>query len=339
MSLGELVAETGQALRDARGLYGPVPADGAWSSTGQLATGREGVASAGQAATAGWGGVGATTYGGANGGQLWALDSTMAADNGTAPPVTGSGQAASDGGEAMNGVIDDTQAGVAAIAPSTGTAAGKQTLVTHLQGQLDRAKALLQVSRQRSAELAALIASSSRGYGAGMGAPPMSGMGMMPGAPMGMGMGGGGLPVPSIGALTALARGSHGHARASFDFRNPDIAGRSQAAQTAVKAALTRLGCPYVWGAKGPDQFDCSGLTRWAYAQAGVTLGDDTYAQINQGSPVAHGEVQAGDLIFPNTGHVMLAISPTETVEAEQSGVPIKISPMPGSYLARRPTP
>ena len=107
----------------------------------------------------------------------------------------------------------------------------------------------------------------------------------------------------------------------------------------AVKAALSKLGRPYVWGGRGPDAFDCSGLTRWSYAQAGVTLGDDTYAQIRQGAPVAHGDVQAGDLVFPNAGHVMLAISPTECVEAQQSGVPVKVSPMPGSYVARRPTP
>jgi peptidoglycan DL-endopeptidase CwlO len=205
-------------------------------------------------------------------------------------------------------------------------------LVTHLQSQLDRAKALLQVSRARNAELATLIASSSRGYGAGMGASPMGGMGM-PGG------GGGGLPIPPLSGLTALARHPHHDASASFDFRNHHgISGGSHDARTAVKAALTRLGCPYVWGARGPDQFDCSGLVHWAYAQAGVTLGDDTYTQIGQGSPVARGDVQAGDLIFPNTGHVMLAISPNDVVEAQQSGVPVKISAMPASYVARRPT-
>ncbi|MBY0441721.1 MAG: C40 family peptidase [Mycobacteriaceae bacterium] len=108
------------------------------------------------------------------------------------------------------------------------------------------------------------------------------------------------------------------------------------------------MGRPYVWGAKGPDAFDCSGLLRWSYAQAGVTLGADTYSQFQQGISVAPGEVQAGDMVFPKSsfgegghagpGHVMLAISPTECVEAQQSGVPVKVSPMPSAFFARRPT-
>ena len=62
------------------------------------------------------------------------------------------------------------------------------------------------------------------------------------------------------------------------------MAGGGPAAQQAVKAALTKLGTPYVWGAKGPNNFDCSGLTLWAYRQAGITLGPDTYTQIKDGN-------------------------------------------------------
>ena len=40
----------------------------------------------------------------------------------------------------------------------------------------------------------------------------------------------------------------------------------------ALQAAITRLGDPYVWGAAGPSQFDCSGLVMWAYAQVGISL-------------------------------------------------------------------
>jgi peptidoglycan DL-endopeptidase CwlO len=119
------------------------------------------------------------------------------------------------------------------------------------------------------------------------------------------------------------------------------------AAQTAVRAALSRLGRPYVWGAKGPDAFDCAGLVRWSWAQAGITLGADTYSQIQQGAPVAPGDVQPGDMIFPRSsfgeggrpgpGHVMLAVSATQCVEAQQSGVPVKISPLPAALIARRP--
>jgi cell wall-associated NlpC family hydrolase len=99
------------------------------------------------------------------------------------------------------------------------------------------------------------------------------------------------------------------------------VAGGGPAAQQAVKAALTKLGGPYVWGAKGPNNFDCSGLTLWTYCQAGITLGPNTYTQIKDGQQVAPGNVQAGGLIFPKyswdsrgPGHVQLAISPTEVV-------------------------
>jgi cell wall-associated NlpC family hydrolase len=101
-----------------------------------------------------------------------------------------------------------------------------------------------------------------------------------------------------------------------------------------------------VWGAEGPSSFDCSGLTEWAWRQAGVQLGDDTYAQVKQGVPVPPGEVRAGDLIFPKSsydgrgpGHVQMAISPTEVVHAPQSGDVVRVAPMPPSYVARRPVP
>lgn len=65
--------------------------------------------------------------------------------------------------------------------------------------------------------------------------------------------------------------------------RPPSPSGR---AGIAVRAALSRLGRPYVWGATGPDKFDCSGLVQWTYAQAGIHLNRTTYRQINDGIPV-----------------------------------------------------
>lgn len=110
-----------------------------------------------------------------------------------------------------------------------------------------------------------------------------------------------------------------------------------------ARAALSKQGAAYVWGAKGPNVFDCSGLTQWAWRQVGVQLGPDTYTQMNQGMPV-QGAPRAGDLIFPNFsrdsrgfGHVMLAISPTQVVHAPQTGDVVRVAPMPASFVARRP--
>lgn len=87
----------------------------------------------------------------------------------------------------------------------------------------------------------------------------------------------------------------------------------------AVNAALGKQNYPYVWGAKGPASFDCSGLTYWAYQQAGMDIGLSTYDQQATGTPISctladlHGSSstcwQAGDLIFlsyPGGQHVAL---------------------------------
>lgn len=112
---------------------------------------------------------------------------------------------------------------------------------------------------------------------------------------------------------------------------------RSSRAGIAVRAALSRLGRPYVWGATGPDQFDCSGLVQWSYAQAGIHLDRTTYQQINDGVPVPRSQVRPGDLVFPHTGHVQMAIGNNLVVEAPYSGASVRISRL-GNYVAiRRP--
>jgi cell wall-associated NlpC family hydrolase len=106
----------------------------------------------------------------------------------------------------------------------------------------------------------------------------------------------------------------------------------------AVRAALSRLGRPYVWGATGPDQFDCSGLTQWSYARAGIHLDRTTYQQIFDGIPIPRSHVRPGDLVFPTAGHVQLAIGNNMVVEAPHSGASVRISPLGTGVQIRRPT-
>lgn len=108
-------------------------------------------------------------------------------------------------------------------------------------------------------------------------------------------------------------------------------------AAVAVRAALSRLGRPYVWGATGPDQFDCSGLVQWAYAQAGVHLDRTTYQQINDGIPIPRAQVRPGDLVFPHAGHVQLALGNNLVVEAPYSGASVRISRLGSNVQIRRP--
>ncbi|MBY0441595.1 MAG: C40 family peptidase [Mycobacteriaceae bacterium] len=105
----------------------------------------------------------------------------------------------------------------------------------------------------------------------------------------------------------------------------------------AVRSALSRRGCPYVWGATGPGHFDCSGLVQWSYAQAGVRLGRTTYEQIHEGIPVPRSQVRPGDLVFPHPGHVQLAIGNNHVVEAPYSGAVVRISPLGANVQIRRP--
>lgn len=135
-------------------------------------------------------------------------------------------------------------------------------------------------------------------------------------------------------------RRSHRHRAAllALRYRQQKVRGASRDRRVgiAVRAALGRLGCPYVWGAAGPDRFDCSGLVKWAYAQAGVGLHRTTYEQINDGVPVARSAVRAGDLVFPHAGHVQLAIGPNLVVEAPYAGASVRISPLGADVTIRR---
>jgi cell wall-associated NlpC family hydrolase len=111
----------------------------------------------------------------------------------------------------------------------------------------------------------------------------------------------------------------------------------SSAGVVAVRAALSRLGSPYVWGATGPDRFDCSGLTQWSYARAGIPLHRTTYEQIHDGVPVARSQVRPGDLVFPHAGHVQMAIGNGLVVEAPHTGARVQISRLGSNVQIRRP--
>lgn len=122
----------------------------------------------------------------------------------------------------------------------------------------------------------------------------------------------------------------------SLHYRPHQPTGRDGRAVQAVRAALSRLGTPYVWGATGPDRFDCSGLVQWSYARAGIRLQRTTYDQIHQGVPVARSQVRPGDLVFPHTGHVQMALGGGLVIEAPQPGSVVQISRMGPSVAIRR---
>jgi cell wall-associated NlpC family hydrolase len=118
------------------------------------------------------------------------------------------------------------------------------------------------------------------------------------------------------------------------------IVAPTAAAQVAVDTALAQLGDPYVWGAAGPDAFDCSGLTSYAYAAAGIALPHSSRAQSTLGTQVSRAELQAGDLVFFYTpiSHVGLYIGDGMMVHARTFGQPVAVTSVDqaGYRFARR---
>ncbi|MEV6098886.1 C40 family peptidase [Nocardia sp. NPDC051981] len=99
--------------------------------------------------------------------------------------------------------------------------------------------------------------------------------------------------------------------------------------QAAVNAALSRVGDPYVYGAAGPDAFDCSGLVQWSYAQAGVSLPRTSYEQLNTGSPVSYDDLEPGDVVsFYGGSHSGIYVGDGNVVHASTSGQPVKVAPI-----------
>lgn len=94
---------------------------------------------------------------------------------------------------------------------------------------------------------------------------------------------------------------------------------------TVVAAAYSKLGCPYVWGASGPDTFDCSGLVMWCYRQAGVSLDHYSGSQKEAGAVIPISQAQPGDILW-KSGHVGIYIGDGKYIHAPQTGDVVKIS-------------
>jgi cell wall-associated NlpC family hydrolase len=119
----------------------------------------------------------------------------------------------------------------------------------------------------------------------------------------------------------------------------PNVAASTAAAQKAVNAALSRLGAPYVWGATGPNSFDCSGLTQWAYGQAGISIPRVSQDQQRAGIAVSLSQIQPGDLLFEGSPsyHVVMYLGENKIVHAPTDGDVVKIASLPNNiYNARR---
>ena len=100
------------------------------------------------------------------------------------------------------------------------------------------------------------------------------------------------------------------------------------AAGEAIKTALAQVGDPYQHAAAGPNAFDCSGLTMYAYAAADISLPHSSLSQSRLGTQVSRGELQPGDLVFFYTpiSHVGLYIGGGMMVHARTYGSPVAVT-------------
>ena len=113
-------------------------------------------------------------------------------------------------------------------------------------------------------------------------------------------------------------------------YPNIDIPTANTVGAQALQAAITREGDPYVWGAAGPGEFDCSGLVVWAYAQEGIALPHYTGSLWNSGMHVARSDLEPGDLVFffADISHVGIYIGDGMMIDAPDFGETVHVQPV-----------
>ena len=147
-------------------------------------------------------------------------------------------------------------------------------------------------------------------------------------------------------AAAATERQAEASRRAALAAQAPSAAPRADDAEAgtdgtdpatdpaaAVRYARAQLGLPYVWGAAGPDTFDCSGLTMRAWERAGVQLPHFAADQYAASQPLGYRQLQPGDLVFwshdgtpQDIYHVALYLGDDQIIEAPRTGTVVKVA-------------
>jgi cell wall-associated NlpC family hydrolase len=150
-------------------------------------------------------------------------------------------------------------------------------------------------------------------------------------------------------AQAAARTAARATAKASVN-RPQSVGGATYSGSASARAlsyAYSQIGKPYVWGAAGPDSFDCSGLTMRAYGSAGVTLPHFAAFQYQASHPLVYGDLRPGDLLFwasdgndsNSIYHEAIYIGDQKMIQAPRTGLNVEISSMwmwgPVQYYAR----
>ena len=122
---------------------------------------------------------------------------------------------------------------------------------------------------------------------------------------------------------------------------NPPASSTSSV-QAVLNLAYSKIGCPYVWGAEGPNSFDCSGFTSYVFRNAaGVSLPRTSSAQSGYGRTVSKSNLQPGDLVFFNTSgkgvsHVGIYVGGGNMIHSPSSGKTVSVTSINSSYYSAR---
>jgi len=122
---------------------------------------------------------------------------------------------------------------------------------------------------------------------------------------------------------------------------NPPASSTSSV-QAVLNLAYSKIGCPYVWGAEGPNSFDCSGFTSYVFRNAvGVSIPRTSSAQSGYGRTVSKSNLQPGDLVFFNTSgsgvsHVGIYVGGGNMIHSPSTGKTVRVTSINSAYYSAR---
>lgn len=136
--------------------------------------------------------------------------------------------------------------------------------------------------------------------------------------------------VPSLNEVQAQATTYNATATVPQAAAAPAPAPQQSTGDKVVAAARSAIGSPYGWGSAGPSSFDCSGLTSWAYAQAGKSIPRTSQAQAAQGQQVSMSDIRPGDIVvyYGGASHVAIYAGNGVMIDSLNSGTTVAERPL-----------